>query len=312
VSKLENGMVVQHASLGLGKVVALEPKAVHVFFAGSESRFATKLRLPLAQSLLTPSADGNAWLSKLPDFAFDTQAGRYGHAKTWLTHAEAVARFLEAYPGGFADPRYVGDGKFRPERPARWRRAHETFVEGLGGEEGPRLLGAGDLAELTRRALAAERKIRPLQDDAERPLLETALADPAVTRPFLEALLDHVATPVPTRDHFEALLASLEGLPGAAQAEGSWSLVTVLPFIARPDVHLPLRPASTCEAAQRLGLDIGYEPRPCWSTYSALLGAGAALLEQLRPIGARDLVDLEAFMHVTRRPVPKAARAAAS
>ena len=48
MSDLQNGMLVQHASLGLGKVIALEEKAVHVYFASSDARFATKLRLPMA------------------------------------------------------------------------------------------------------------------------------------------------------------------------------------------------------------------------------------------------------------------------
>ena len=32
MSELSVGMLVQHVSLGVGKVVALEPNAVHVFF----------------------------------------------------------------------------------------------------------------------------------------------------------------------------------------------------------------------------------------------------------------------------------------
>ena len=45
---LQNGVLVRHATLGLGKVVAVEPSAVHVFFPGGDSRFAAKLRLPAA------------------------------------------------------------------------------------------------------------------------------------------------------------------------------------------------------------------------------------------------------------------------
>ena len=51
MSSLETGMLVQHASLGVGKVVALEPTAVHVFFAKSSAQLATKLRLPMATIL---------------------------------------------------------------------------------------------------------------------------------------------------------------------------------------------------------------------------------------------------------------------
>ena len=150
MSDLENGMLVQHASLGLGKVVALEEKAVHVFFATSEARFATKLRLPVARPLLTLAAGPNAWLTGLSEFALDAKTGRYGLAGTWLSHADAVARFLAVAPKGFADPRYL-EGADKRERAARWRRAHDVWVETLGGGEGERLLAAGDVAGLVMR-----------------------------------------------------------------------------------------------------------------------------------------------------------------
>src|SRR5512138_1449319 len=101
---LENGMLVQHASLGLGKVVAVEPTAVHVVFATHDARVATKLRLPLALSFLGPPAGSNAWLSALSGFALDPRTGRYERATTWLSHADAVARFTEAFPRAFEDP----------------------------------------------------------------------------------------------------------------------------------------------------------------------------------------------------------------
>lgn len=120
MSDFEKGMLVQHASLGLGKVVALEPKAVHVFFVGRDSRFAAKLRLPDAVSLLKPAAPGDrVWLGGVSAFSLDAASGRYGFAETWIPHEEAVARFMEAYPKGFANPLYTGDGKGRQARPAR-------------------------------------------------------------------------------------------------------------------------------------------------------------------------------------------------
>ena len=148
MSHLENGMLVQHASLGLGKVVALEPKAVHVFFATSDARFATKLRLPLALPLLTPAASTNAWLSRLSGFALDAKTGRYGLAGTWLSHADAVVRFLEVFPKGFADPSYAGEGtagaRARPPVAARSR--------GLRGDARGRRGGATPCGGRRRRA----------------------------------------------------------------------------------------------------------------------------------------------------------------
>jgi hypothetical protein len=309
MSDLENGMLVQHASLGLGKVVALEPKAVHVFFATSDARFATKLRLPMVLPLLTPAAATNAWLSGLSDFALDAKSGRYGLAGTWLSHADAVARFQETFPQAFADPKYVGDGADKRERVSRWRRAHDVYVEKLGGGEGERLLAAGKVAALAERALEAERHVRPLHKDAEKASFEDALKNLDGARGYFAALFDLLAAPAPEQSRFEALAAAVAAMaaPGGSQESG-WPTVTLLPFVARPDLHMVLRPRFACDVALRLGHELAYEPRPNWSTYSALLRSTEVLLEKLRPLGARDHVDVESFMHVVtmKHPRPKA------
>jgi hypothetical protein len=93
-------------------------------------------------------------------------------------------------------------------------------------------------------------------------------------------------------------------------------VVTLLPFVARPDVHMLLRPHFACDVAQRLGVELAYEAEPNWPTYASLLASAGQLLEKLRPLGARDHVDVEAFMHaVTAKPArpkskPGAAKAA--
>jgi hypothetical protein len=308
MSGLENGMIVQHASLGLGKIVALEEKAVHVFFAMSDARFATKLRLPMALPLLAPAATTNAWLSRLAGFAFDAKTGRYGLAGQWLSHADAAARFVEVFPKGFADPSY-GDGTDKRDRVTRWRRAHELYAETLGSGEGERLLAAGDVEGVVERALRVERTVRPLHKDAENASFEAALKDFEGARGYFAALLALLAAPAPERSRFEALAATAAGMAPGAPQEARWPLVTLLPFVARPDLHMLLRPRFACEVGRRLGLELAFEPQPNWSTYSALLRSTELLLERLRPLGARDHVDVEAFMHVVTakhaRPKPQ-------
>jgi hypothetical protein len=309
MSTLENGMLVQHASLGQGTIVALDAKAVHVFFPTSGAQFATKLRLPMALSFLTPSSSPSAWLASLSGFALDEKTGRYGRACAWLSHEDAVARFLEAFPLGFADPKYTGEGtKQRGERACRWRRAHEAFVETLGGGQGEQLLAAGEVGELVERTLRVERHVRTLHKDAAKISFEDGLKDPAAARGFFAALFEFLATPTPERSRFEALAAAAVALAPSAPRESGWPMVTLLPFIARPDVHMLLRPRFACEVAQRLGLELAYVAEPNWSTYSTLLASAEQLLEKLRPLGARDHVDVEAFMHVSTakhaRPAP--------
>jgi hypothetical protein len=295
MSDLENGMMVQHASLGLGKVVALEEKAVHVFFAMSDARFATKLRLPMALPLLTPASSTNAWLSRLSGFAFDEKSGRYGLGGTWLSHADAVARFVEVFPKGFEDPGYV-EGTDKRDRVVRWRRAHDAYVEALGGGEGERLLAAGDVAALVERALRVERIVRAQHKDAEKASFEEALKNLDAARGYFAALLDLLAQ-APEQSRFEALVGAVAAMPPGATQESGWQIATLLPFVARPDLHMLLRPRFACDVGHRLGLELAYEPRPNWSTYSALLRSTELLLEKLRPLGARDHFDVESFMH---------------
>jgi hypothetical protein len=300
---LERGMLVRHASLGVGKVVALEPGAVHVFFAAGDKREATKLRLPLAGSRLTAvDADGNAWLAGLSGFVHDSKSGRYGLSGSWLSREEALARFLEAFPKGFADP-CCTDGAPRRERASRWRRAHAAFVEAFGRGEGERLLAVGDVGELVTRALRVERHVRATLKDSEKETLQRSLQGAVPVRLFFAALFDTLAAPAPERSRFEALALAVTMLPGGGAREAGWPLATLFPFIAQPERHMLLRPSFTCEAAQRLGLDLRYQSEPNWATYAALLGSSNQLLEELKPLGARDLIDVESFLHVaTAKP----------
>jgi hypothetical protein len=314
MTSLENGMLVQHASLGLGKIVAVEPKAVHVVFATQDARFATKLRLPMAMSFLSPSASSNAWLSSLSGFDLDEKTGRYGRPSAWLSHGDAVARFAESFPLAFADPAYVAAEKGRGDRACRWRRAHAAYVEALGDGQGERLLAAGDVAGLVERTLKVERVVRTLHRDAEKSSFEAGLQDTAAARGFFAALFDFLRTAAPERPTFEALAAAVAALAPGAAPESGWPVVTLLPFIARPDVHMLLRPHFACDVAQRLGLELDYAVEPNWATYASLLASTGRLLEKLRPLGARDHVDVEAFMHAATakqaRPRSKPAPAA--
>lgn len=78
MEQLSTGMVLRHSTLGLGRIVALEPTAVHVFFIEGERREASKLRLPAATVFLVPDPKvRDERLDALPAFAFDPLSGRY-------------------------------------------------------------------------------------------------------------------------------------------------------------------------------------------------------------------------------------------
>lgn len=298
MADLRNGMLVQHATLGIGKVIAVEPTAVHVFFAGAENRFAVKLRLPMALGMLrTDGVEPSRHLDGLDAFALDAKTGRYGRASAWMSHADAVARFTAAFPLGFQDPGYLSPESSRGNRAARCRRAHEAFVAALGEGRGERQLAAGDVAGLVEAAGKIERIVAPIFRDPGKAPFDAGRTDPALARGFFAALFDLLAAGQPDRARFEALAAAVEALAPGAPPESRWAVVTLLPFLARPDVHMVLRPHFACDAAQRLGLELDYAVAPNWATYESLLASTHRLLEKLRPLGARDLVDVEAFEH---------------
>jgi hypothetical protein len=288
VSDLERGALVQHATLGVGKVVALEPDAVHVFFPGRGERFAAKLRLPGARAFLKVGIeDRNAWLEGLSSFALDGNTGRWALPARWLTLDQAVEQFLASQPKGFSPT--------APGRAATWRAAQKLFAETLGPVEAERLLDAGDVREVVKRMLKVGKLVSPLHGEEERDAVEDALGDDDASRRFLRALFELLAVPSPGRPRFDKLHAAAAGLPGSPAAR--WLLVTLFPFLGRPDRHPLFRPGSTREAAERLGFDLRFDESPNWATLSALRTHAARLLEALTPAGAHDFIDVEVFAH---------------
>lgn len=305
---LEKGMLVQHASLGIGKVVAVERDAVHVYFAGGDGRVAAKLKLPTALPFLSPAAGANAWLAALPAFRLDPDTGRYEVADGRITHAEALERYRAASSEAAGTEAGAEPAKVKRDRAWKWRRAHEAWEQELGGGEGERLLAAGDVGALVARAVKVEHHVRPLLPAAERPAFAAALSDPASAGEVFGALFALLAAPKPEQAAFERLAAAVAALPAPATLESRWQVLTLLPFVARPDVHMLLEPRTTCAAALRLGIELAYTPEPSWATYAALLGASDRLLAQLAPLGARDHVDVETFFHANVKAPPRAPR----
>ncbi len=309
MSDIAKGMLVQHASLGVGKVVAVESAAVHVFFPDAQKRHATKLRLPTATPLLrTDGVERNSWLEGLSSFSLDPAAGRYALAASWITHDQAIADFLREYPQGFADPAYLGTaGGARRVRAPRWRAASGEWAEAMGDGESERLLKAGAVQELVKRALRIEKHLKLIQGTFEEGTLKQALQDPDAALPFFEALFETLAAS-PGRARLEKLFAAAEALD--VEPALAWPIATVFPFVADPTRHVFLWPRTACAAAERLGCDLRYDAAPNWATYAALRAFSGQLLTRLEAIGARDFVDVEAFLHATAtRRAPGAGKA---
>lgn len=306
MSDIAAGSLVKHVSLGIGKVVAIEATAVHVFFPQSEGHYAAKLRWPAARSLVTQDGiEPDPWLAGLTSFALDRESGRYALATNFVSHADAIAEFLKCFPQGFADEAYVGEGTGKRARASRWRAATSDWLDAFGGGQGERLLADGELREVIARALGVARRVTAVSGVIAHDLLVDALAPRDVVAEFFAALFGLLSAPSRTRPRCETLFrasAALGMTPSLA-----WPVATLFPAIAEPSRHVFLLPRWACGGAARLGCDLRYKPEPSWSTYDALCRFSEQLLEELRAHGARDHIDVVGFLHAiaTRVPVRK-------
>ena len=296
MDKLVAGSLVKHRTLGAGKVVAVEATALHVYFPGSGTRYAAKLRWPAAVPFLTQDPEPNVWLQSLGSFAMDSVSGRYTLAANFMSHEEAVSAYLAEHPAAFRASRPRGKEP-RLERAARWRAACAEWTAALGGGQAEKLLDDGSDPELTRRVLRVAAHASRIPRMVEADVLEEAFEPGEVVREFLQALFAYVAAPLPARPRFEKLIAASHAL--GAPPDAAWPMVTFFPFVAAPSRHMVLVPRSTSAGASRLGCDLQYQAAPSWATYLRLRDLSASLLEKLAPVGARDFVDVECFLHAT-------------
>lgn len=305
MTDIATGSLVKHVSLGVGKVIAIEATALHVFFPQGGTRQAVKLRWPAARPLL--AQDGvppDVWLEGLTSFALDAKTGRYALATNFVSHEDAVAEFLSVFPQGFPDPSRLEASK--KERASGWRAASSEWAKALGAGEGERLLADGDLAEVTRRALRVACHVTPTRGGIEADALEEALDPGDEVAAFYDALFKVTSAPSPARPRLEKLFAVTEAL--GVDRDLAWPMATLFPFVADPAQHVLLSPRSACGAAARLGCDLRYKVAPNWTTYRALRTLAEQLLDRLRPHGARDFIDVESFLYTLGTPAARRKR----
>ena len=109
-------------------------------------------------------------------------------------------------------------------------------------------------------------------------------------------LLDSGPTETAFNAHAEAVAALLQS---AATLTDMWTIVTLLPFLARPDAFMFIKPKNTKTAAARLAFDIHYDSTPNWVTYEAVLRMTNAYMQKLKDLQPRDFIDVQSFFWVT-------------
>jgi hypothetical protein len=296
--KLAVGNCVQHRKLpdwGLGIVLGVRAGAkVDVFFEGHPSNKAiTMIANPALLEL-----SGAAPTEKLT--AYQERANRPARRSSTTrkkapppdvgTQAEAVARFVALFPGGFEDPVYLEEERnYKVEAAGMFSRllSREIRMEALREQRVDALVDAALQID------AATNLVSPFEKAA----LRDGLKDPQGALRFFGALSALVDAGAPTEGHFEALAQAVEALPAGRGKVFTWPIVTMFPFLACPDRHLFVKPVATRNEAHRLRHDLAYDPAPNWATYASALSMAAKLQAELSSLGCRDMIDVQSFIY---------------
>ena len=202
-------------------------------------------------------------------------------------------QFLRVFPDGFADDTYLA-----------WEReykidAHRKWMSDVGGEAELRAaLDAGHHAEIAATAARIESP-RPLLFSFEKMALrDAAVRDDKGARAFTEGLYDWLHGRGSEQARFDRWADVVRGLPRRGTRVATWPLVTVFGFIARPRVHMFVKPLTTRRAASLFGYPLSYRSRVEWSTYSSVLDFAATVRDDIADLGPRDMIDVQSFIWV--------------
>ena len=205
---------------------------------------------------------------------------------------EAVAWFEQNYPAKFADEKFA-DSDLRNKRAAQ-----EVFAANFGDGRGEAMVDAGKHAEIASTLdgiYRATNVLSPFEVKAVKKAF--AKGDDAGTK-VLGTTLAFISNPgMPT---FKAMGEAVGALPADSGKVFTWPIVTLLPFVAAPTKYLALKPTNTELMAARMAFNLKYDSTPNWETYEATLRMADQLLARLAQIGAKDMIDVQAFMWVTR------------
>ncbi len=282
---------------GLGKILAITGTSAMVYFQDyPEEKPGDAVRKMVLRpgSLRAAENQSNPWLDALPPY----REGKPLFSTRRITMDQAIAKFLKKYPSGFSDEGYIGDLK-SGERACKMQ-AHEMFSESLGGRKAGELLAEGDAQEVVKRVKHVVNTVNLLYP-SERTTYGEALKDEEGAEAYVRALFAYLDAPEPREGLFDLYAESIRRLP---MKEGGtnpmkWTILTVVPFIAQPDRQMFLKPEVSKQAGQRLHFGLQYKALPNWRTYSQLLKMSHLLLEQLKHLGAQDLIDVQSFIWLT-------------
>ena len=289
------GVLVEHTVWRRGKVIEiLSPYAIIHFpaLANSPQGPQRKLRedapqLTKASVQTDPELDG-----------IETGPGKpkkisKRKARDLQNDLDAAVQWFEAnFPAKFEDEKFI-DADMRNKRAAQ-----ETFAANFAEGRGAAMVDEGKHAEIASALDGISRATNILSPFEVKAVKKAfAKADEASTK-VLGTTLAFVASPgQPT---FKAMAEAVSQLPADGGKVNTWPIVTLLPFLADPKRFIALKPTNTELIAARMAYDLKYDSTPNWETYDYTLRMAAQLLNRLAPLGAKDMIDVQQFMVVTK------------
>lgn len=289
------GSLVEHPIWKRGKVIEiLSPYAIIHFpsLADSPQGPQRKLREDAAQ-LSKSSVQSDPELDHVETGPGKPKKVSKRKAKD-VTHAleETIAWFEQTFPAKFADEKFI-DSDLRNKRAAQ-----EVFAANFGEGRGAAMVDGGKHAEIAA-ALDSIYRATNILSPFEVKAVHKAFvkADESGTK-VLGSTMAFVNNPgLPT---FRAMADAVSQLPADGGKVFTWPIVTLLPFFAHANRFVALKPTNTELMAARMAYDLKYDSTPNWETYDQSLRMAQQLLAKLAPLGAKDMIDVQQFMWVTR------------
>jgi hypothetical protein len=200
-------------------------------------------------------------------------------------------KFLEYFPHGFSDETYL-----ETERAFKWE-AHRRWAAQLGRDELASLVRRHAYSEIALRAVRVESRTS-LLFSFEKMAVRDAVNERSGAREFATGLAAWLHGRGSERERFEQWCTTVARLPRRQTRVATWPVVTVFGFIARPRVHLMLKPTVAKRAADAYGFPLRYAAQPQWDTYASLLEFARLVRHDLAPMHPRDMIDIQSFLWV--------------
>ncbi|HEX8028167.1 MAG TPA: hypothetical protein VF491_06890 [Vicinamibacterales bacterium] len=205
---------------------------------------------------------------------------------------EAVQWFEQTYPAKFADEKFV-DNDLRNKRAAA-----EVFQVNFGEGKGAAMVDQGQHAEIASTLDGIYRATNVLSPFEVKAVHKAFVKGDESATKVLGYTLAFLANP--GQHTFKQMAEAVSQLPADGGKVHTWPIVTLLPFMADPTRFIALKPTNTELMAARMATNLKYDTTPNWETYDLSLRMGKSLLDRLAPLGAKDLIDVQHFMWVTK------------